>query len=100
MNQTEIIGKQQLAKAHTLTSQLNQKESPEITESKISGIALPFVVSFGSMMRDIFRLILKKVATSTKNARLLIIESEGHMLPIENPEKFSKIINDRLQKII
>jgi len=97
LRQTEEIRHQQLEKAHTLNMQLNQVESPKISERGISGITLPFIVGFGSKTRDLFRLVSRKTVSLACNASYKVIEGEGHMLPMENPKKFSMILIENLK---
>lgn len=97
MNQPGELKAQQIEKSGTLPLQLNQHEKPDISKESLSDLTVPFTAAYGSETRDIFRLVTMKTAKAVKASRLLVVEGAGHMLPLENPEKFSSIIKEILQ---
>lgn len=84
----------QLAKAYTLPLQLQQQEQPLIDVQSLSKLATPLIFCYGEQTRALFRLATVSNARATKQAELLAIEQASHMLPQENPEKFSNLIID------
>ncbi|MDE1462196.1 alpha/beta fold hydrolase [Spartinivicinus poritis] len=90
----------QLSKAYTLAYQLNQQEQPEITCTNVSNIRNPLVIGFGSQTRDIFRLVSTSTATLSEAIEVKKIVGEGHMLPQENPEKFSALVKNVISSLV
>ncbi|MBN7795894.1 alpha/beta fold hydrolase [Parahaliea mediterranea] len=90
--QSAAARKLQLSKAATLKHQLNQQEQPDINRANIAAIPVPVTIGYGSNTRTLFRL----ASTSTIGLSDLIdvrqINGEGHMFPMESPERFSALI--------
>ena len=82
----------QLAKAHTLTHQLNQQENAAITPTTIREINAPIVLGFGLNTRELFRVVTVKTAQLAPNTEIKEIPGANHMLPQENPRMFSEYI--------
>ncbi|SNY95868.1 Pimeloyl-ACP methyl ester carboxylesterase [Halomonas sp. hl-4] len=88
----------QLQKAYTLPLQLNQQEHPSIDVQSLSNIDLSLIFGYGEKTRALFRLATLSDARASKRSKLVVIENEFHMLPQENPEKFSNLLIDLLGK--
>lgn len=84
----------QLGKAHTLTRQLNQQESPAITRPAIEGLRTPLHIGFGSETRDLFRIIAQETAVLCTTSELSVFKGEAHMFPQEDPAGFAACIRD------
>ncbi|MGC1309130.1 MAG: alpha/beta hydrolase [Phormidesmis sp.] len=97
MSQPEKVKMQQIEKSKTLAYQLGQQEQPNITVDTLSKINRRLTISYGTNTRCMFRLVSSAAGTVAKGANLTVVEGEGHMLPIENPKKFSFLIKDYLQ---
>ena len=63
----------------------------------LSKVNLPLTISYGSHTRDMFRLVCDALKLALKSADLHIVEAEGHLLPLENPEKFSTIVKSHIE---
>ncbi|MCX4029377.1 alpha/beta hydrolase [Endozoicomonas sp. SM1973] len=99
-NQHLAIRELQLSKAYTLAYQLNQQEQPDITCTNVSNIRNPLVIGYGSQTRDIFRLVATNTAKLSEAFKVKEIVGEGHMLPQENPEKFSVLIKNVISSLV
>lgn len=95
-NQHDETKAKQLAKAYTLEMQLEQSERPEITPERLSQIKCLTTVAYGQNTRPLFQLVSKAAAEHIPGAKDIMVESSGHMLPIDDPEKFVKIITTAL----
>jgi len=70
---------------------------PNITLSELKNIDARTLVIAGE--KDvILEQHTKLIANSIPNAKIKIVEDETHFLPIENPERFNKIVLDFLMK--
>ncbi|MBY7669024.1 MULTISPECIES: alpha/beta fold hydrolase [Vibrio] len=88
----------QLKQAYTLPLQLNQQEHPSIDAQSLSNIDLSLIFGHGDKTRDLFKLATQSDARASRHSKLVVIENESHMLPQENPEKFSSLLIDLLGK--
>ncbi|MCC4262856.1 alpha/beta hydrolase [Oceanimonas baumannii] len=79
----------QLAKRHTLAHQLHQQEHPLINPDTVANISVPVVLGYGEHTRPLFRLVTARTSALINQAELQEMSGESHMLPQENPEKFS-----------
>ena len=75
-----------------------QQEQPNITVDALSKVHQRLTISYGADTRHMFRLVSSAIGAVAKDASLTVIENEGHMLPIENPEKFALMIRNHLQR--
>lgn len=91
-SQSKAAKELQLSKGYTLAYQLNQQENPAIDSATISGIRIPIVLGYGQNTRDLFRLVTITTSDLLKKSELSEVSGENHMLPLENPEKFSNYI--------
>lgn len=87
-----------LAKAYTLPLQLQQQEQPLIDVQSLSKIAIPLIFGYGEKTRDLFKLATLSDARAVKQAELLPVAQASHMLPQEDPERFSSLIIDLFGK--
>ncbi len=88
----------QLKQAYTLPLQLNQQERPSIDVQSLSNIELSLIFGYGDKTRDLFKLATQSDARASRCSKLVVIENESHMLPQENPEKFSSLLIEFLGK--
>ncbi len=82
----------QLDNASTLTLQLHQPPSLELSCQEIRAFAFPICFSRGALTRDIFRLSTDGAYRCSSNGALSVIEGASHMLPIEDPQRFVREI--------
>lgn len=97
-SQATAVKNLQLAKAYTLPLQLHQQEQPLIDVQSLSKIEIPLVFGYGEKTRDLFKLATLSDARAAKQAELLTVAKASHMLPQEDPERFSGLLIDLLGK--
>lgn len=99
LSQPKLYQEQQLSKAYTLKLQLNQKEQPALDITELSKIFIPVTIAYGSKTRTLFRIVSTSVYESIANSKILRVDGENHMLPLENPRKFVDLLKDHLKQI-
>jgi len=68
------------------------------TTESLSKIKIPALVICGSEDKLTPPDVMKSMADKIPNANFVLVESSGHMTPIENPQEVNKAIKDFLTK--
>lgn len=93
------IQNQQLENAHTLKLQLAQAQPPEITVADLNRIAIPAMVAYGENTRALFRVVTQAAQAAIPGCQAEVIKDATHMLPMEDPERFSQLVGNFLQNL-
>ncbi|WP_444916761.1 alpha/beta fold hydrolase [Microbulbifer sp. JMSA003] len=83
---------QQLDNAFTLPLQLNQTEQPALNPDSLTEISIPVSVAYGSDTRQIFKIVSCTAGALIPNTLPLEVDSANHMLPLEDPSRFCKLV--------
>jgi pimeloyl-ACP methyl ester carboxylesterase len=94
--QPEPVRGQQLENGHTLRRQLHQQETPDLGVERLSSIDIPLTVAWGENSRPLFKTVCAGVARAVPQARVLPVPVANHMLPIEDPRRFTDIVRQHL----
>ena len=65
--------------------------------NRLSGIAVPTLVTVGSFDVALPPMYSKEVAEAIPNSKLVVFEGGGHLHNVENPEEFNRVTLDFLQ---
>ncbi|WP_428242258.1 alpha/beta fold hydrolase [Gynuella sp.] len=98
-SQPEALKKQQLEHAATMPLQLDRSEFPRLDSSSLAALSIPITVAYGSQTRNLFRIVSASVHHAIANSQLREIEDANHMLPLENPDKFTTLITTHFEQI-
>ncbi|MCB0033948.1 MAG: alpha/beta hydrolase [Anaerolineales bacterium] len=94
--QTPAAQKQQLENLHSLPKQLNQQEVPNLTMDTLPKITVPVTVAYGQETRPLFRVVSQAAVRLIPTARGVCVPEATHMLPIERPDLFVKLIEEHV----
>ena len=80
----------ELDNAATLPHQLQQPTSREVTRADLQRLACPVVLGRGAHTAELFAVATDGLAQALPQARHDVLDGAGHLLPLEQPQRFAQ----------
>ena len=89
----------ELDNAATLPHQLQQPASREVTRADLERLACPVVLGRGAHTAELFAVATDGLAQALPKARHDVLDDAGHLLPLEQPQRFAQWVQDALAAV-
>ena len=89
----------ELDNAATVPHQLQQPASREVTRADLQRLACPVVLGRGARTAELFAVATDGLAQALPGARHEVLDDAGHLLPLEQPQRFAQWVLDGLAAV-